>query len=363
MYPFAIDAMTPMAAMAKRASSIVLAMLIGVCGAVTAATPAPASTLPVLNIDKSDTTVSGISSGGYMAVQLHVAYSSVFAKGVASIAGGPFYCAEGGVVNALVRCLGKAPIPVAALADTTEKWAGEGALDALSHLSKSRVYLFSGANDSAVNEATSVALAQYYERFVPKANIVHKKDIAAEHAFVTDAYGASCLTKAAPFLVNCGFDTAGALLSHLYGGLKPPLARTEKEGGNLVVFEQGKYTDATSLATTGFVYVPESCAKGGKCRIHVALHGCKQNAIEVGDVFARNAGYNRWADANNIVVLYPQTAKAATNGCWDWWGYSDAGYAKKSAPQMKAIVAMVNALAASTVAPAAPAAPTETRKP
>ena len=42
--------------------------------------------LPVLNIDKSQTTVSGLSSGGYMAVQLHVAFSSVFAKGAGVVA-------------------------------------------------------------------------------------------------------------------------------------------------------------------------------------------------------------------------------------------------------------------------------------
>jgi poly(3-hydroxybutyrate) depolymerase len=63
---------------------------------------------------------------------------------------------------------------------------------------------------------------------------------------------------------------------------------------------------------------------------------------EVGQAFVRNAGYNRWADTNKIVVLYPQTGKGATNGCWDWWGYDDANYAKKSAPQMKAIVAMMD---------------------
>ncbi len=35
--------------------------------------------LPALKIDKTQTTVSGLSSGGFMAVQLHVAYSATFA--------------------------------------------------------------------------------------------------------------------------------------------------------------------------------------------------------------------------------------------------------------------------------------------
>ena len=74
----------------------------------------------------------------------------------------------------------------------------------------------------------------------------------------------------------------------------------------------------------------------------------------------RNAGFNRWAEANNIVVLYPQTGAQAVNSCWDWWGYDDANYAKKSAPQMTAIVAMIERLAGgASVKPAA--APAVTR--
>lgn len=42
-----------------------------------------AVSLPQLLIDKSQTNLSGLSSGGYMAVQLHVAYSSTFKKGAA----------------------------------------------------------------------------------------------------------------------------------------------------------------------------------------------------------------------------------------------------------------------------------------
>ena len=49
--------------------------------------------LPALNIDKTQTTVSGLSSGGFMAVQLHVAYSATFKKGAGIVAGGPFYSA------------------------------------------------------------------------------------------------------------------------------------------------------------------------------------------------------------------------------------------------------------------------------
>ncbi len=317
--------------------------------AVFSMTFANAAPLPQLNIDKSQTTVSGASSGGYMAVQLHVAYSASFAKGVAVIAGGPFNCAEGSIVNALTRCLGNAPIPVADLVSITSKWAKDGAIDATSNLAASKVYLFSAANDSAVKEATTTALQTYYQSFLPAANIVHKKDVASEHAFVTDDFGAACLTKATPFINNCNFDLAGTLLQHLYGTLNARKSGTLD--GSLIEFDQTPFGAGHGMGVSGWVFVPKNCAAGASCRLHVALHGCRQNASDIGDVFVRNAGYNRWADANNIVVLYPQTGKGATNSCWDWWGYDDANYAKKSAPQMTAIMAMVTELSRGATAP------------
>ena len=328
-----------------RCVQIALAMLSGV----TIAAP-----LPQLTIDKTQTTVSGVSSGGHMAVQLHVAYSAAFKKGAAVLAGGPYNCAEGSILNAIGRCLGRAAIPVADLVKITDDWAKSSMIDPTTNLSNSRVYLFSGTKDSVVPPATTAALQTYYQSYLPAANIVYKHDIEAEHAIVTDDYGASCLTMAAPFINNCNFDLAGAMLQHLYGALIP---RSKGAlSGMLTGFDQTTFVAGHGMAATGWVYVPKSCASGSVCRVHVALHGCKQNATDVGQEFVRNAGYNRWADANNIVVLYPQTGKGATNSCWDWWGYDDANYAKKSAPQMTAIVAMIEHLSRGKVPTAAPAA-------
>jgi poly(3-hydroxybutyrate) depolymerase len=301
-----------------------------------------AAPLPKLNIAPAQTTVSGISSGGYMAVQLHVAYSAHFSKGAAVIAGGPYNCAEGGILNALTRCFGKAPIPVDDLVKTTNQWAKDGLIDAPSNLASSKVYLFAGANDSVVNPATTASLQQYYQQFVKPANIAFKNDIKSEHAFLTDDFGNACLTKDMPFINNCNFDLAGALLQHLYGNLAA--RKNDTLDGSLIEFDQTVFMAGHGMGTSGWVYVPKTCAAGATCRLHVALHGCKQNNTDVGEDFVRKTGYNRWADNNNIVVLYPQTGKGATNSCWDWWGYDDTNYAKKSAPQMSAIVAMVSQL-------------------
>ncbi len=309
-----------------------------------------AAPLPQLNIDKTQTTVSGASSGGYMAVQLHVAYSASFQKGAAVISGGPFNCAEGTILNALNRCFGKSAIPVADLIATTNKWAKEGLIDATSNLAASKVYLYSAVNDSVVKEPTTIALQDYYASYLAANSILYKKDIAAEHGFVTDDFGAGCLKLASPFLINCNFDLAGALLQHLYGPLSA--RKTGAVEGSLLEFDQSAFVTAHGMGTSAYVFIPKACSAGAACRLHVALHGCRQNTTDIGDAFARNAGYNRWADTNNMVVLYPQTGKGAVNSCWDWWGYDDTNYAKKSAPQMAAIMAMVNELSRGAPAPA-----------
>ena len=68
--------------------------------------------------------------------------------------------------------------------------------------------------------------------------------------------------------------------------------------------------------------------------------------VTFGMTYVRNAGYNRWADTNRIIVLYPQatTSSGNPNGCWDWWGYDDENYATRTGSQLCAIKNMVDRL-------------------
>ena len=316
--------------------------------------------LPPLNIDTTQTTVSGLSSGGFMAAQLHVAYSATFKKGAGIVAGGPFYCAEGSIVNATGRCMASpAGIPTSSLVSTTNSWASQGIIDPVVNLQSSKVYLFSGSIDSTVKPGVMDALKTYYNSFVPAANVAYKKDIAAEHAMITDDYGSACSTKASPYINDCNFDLAGAMLAHLYGTLNPRNSGT-LASGNFVEFNQSQFITGHGMAPTGWAYIPEACTAGAQCRVHVVLHGCQQNVTLVQQQYVRSTGYNRWADSNHLVMIYPQTSTQAANSCWDWWGYDSASYARKSGPQMVAIKAMVDQVSAgsSTPPPAALPAPT-----
>jgi len=68
------------------------AVLAATTTAVTVSDQASNAIIQLSQLNVGDLTVSGISSGGYMAVQFHVSYSSAI-NGAAIFAGGPFYCA------------------------------------------------------------------------------------------------------------------------------------------------------------------------------------------------------------------------------------------------------------------------------
>lgn len=355
-----------------------------------------AAELPAFRLDATKVTVSGISSGAYMAVQFGTAFSASV-SGVAATAGGPYFCAGrdawagGGVGKVMARCMQgdpaypAQPITEADLDDmhaATLAWSARGLNDAASHLERQRIWLFHGYNDGIVKQPVSDALERWYEGFVPDTQLFYKQDLRAAHAQISascavdgDATCNPCAVTGGDFINACpggatdgsSYDAAGAALQMFYG----PMERTPSSGltGTLVEFDQTPFIQRNgrplipqraSMAAAGYVYVPQACAAGEACRLHVAFHGCQQEAGRIGTRFVTRAGFNEWADANRIVVLYPQTAAVWAvpftpfnpNGCWDWWGYTDFGfdmtghYATRDGTQMAAVWRMVQRLAA-----------------
>jgi poly(3-hydroxybutyrate) depolymerase len=327
------------------------------------ASPA-APPLPALGAQAEATTVSGISSGGYMAVQFHLAHSTTVG-GAAILAAGPWDCAQGSTWRALHNCTTPeswAPVP------TPEHTrarvlaaAGSGRIDSLEGLRGDRVWLFSGGNDHTVVRPVVDALATFYRTWVAPADLAFATPPEPGHAFPSqdDPAANACPTSDPPYINRCGdLDAPGVLLAHLLGPLAPKAAVA---AGELLAFDQRPYATAggaAGLAASAYVYIPTGCRDGG-CRLHVAFHGCRQSTNQIGERFVRNAGYNRWAESNRLVVLYPQTTPrygwSATwpprwtynpRACWDWWGYENGDYLSRQAPQIKAVQAMVERLEA-----------------
>jgi hypothetical protein len=239
------------------------------------------------------------------------------------------------------------PDPASLLAAARD-FAEDNRIDSLSNLVDDRVYVFSGARDSTVlPDVGRQAVALYELAGVPITHLVHVTDVGAGHAFVTEDFGSGCEVTVSPFINDCDYDQAGAILEHIHGPLKPPASTPS---GRILAFDQAEFIpepESRSMNRTGFAYVPGVCETEGGCRVHIVFHGCKQTTADTGDLFYTRTGFNRWADTNRLIVLYPQ-AFAGTgnpNGCWDWWGYDRADYAVRTGPQMAAVKSMLDRLA------------------
>jgi pimeloyl-ACP methyl ester carboxylesterase len=329
-------------------------------------------------IEARPLTVSGLSSGGYMAVQLAVAHSAIF-SGVGAIAAGPYGCAHtGGAESAnaaralgpcmagqygwvrrwqcmwfIATCPGPDHPDAAASVRLARENARRNAIDPLEQVKRQRVFLLSGRKDTSVVPAVVDALQAFYTELAPD-HIVHERLDDAAHTFPTEDFagGNPCSRGESPYVSDCDYDAAGKVLQTVHGPLVP--RNNGGPAGTLVEFDQTAFfpRDADAgMAATGYVYVPRMCSdKLRPCTLHIALHGCRQSAADVRRGFVEGAGYNRWADTNAIIVLYPQVRGARNlfarnpRNCWDWWGYSGTAWLDKRAPQMQAIIAMIDRL-------------------
>ncbi len=335
--------------------------------------------LPALNIDIRESSVSGISSGAFMSTQLQVAHSSII-KGAGIVAGGPYYCSQDDVVTATTRCtctgeplldcaVSSTSAAVPELVSSTRRFFERGLIDDPANIARQRVATISGGQDALVPAPVTAQLHEYYRRMgLPAENLKPVTVAQAGHTMPTTAYGGQCGSTAEPFIGNCSFDSASAMLSWIYGPDSAPARSDDKPGGRFIEFDQRPYIPkggfssflwGSGLDQTGWLYVPERCARGARCRLHVALHGCKQGqsylplrppaggGLYYGTTFVRNTGYDRWADSNDLVVLFPQAVSIPgknPNGCWDWWGYTDGHYADREGVQIRAIRAMMDRL-------------------
>ena len=311
---------------------------------VAASTPLATPT-PALNIDTQRITVSGISAGGQMAHQLHIAYPEIF-SGAGIIAGGPFGCANGSLATAMARCINKVDdsLSVTDLAANIRAANRDGRVGSVEALADDPVWLFHGALDKAVAVEVSDALAALYADFIPAGQISYVKDIQAAHNFPASGIGHACDAVQPPFVGDCDFDAAGELLNHLYPDLKTPDSESETTLTTVVL----PGAASAGLSETAYLFVPTACSGGEKaCAAHLVLHGCAQSTIQLGTAFIEQSGYLRWAAANDIVLAFPQVVSGPTNplACWDWWGYTSANYRWRDGAQMKVLTDWVRGLA------------------
>lgn len=334
--------------------------------------------LPALNALPDATSISGLSSGAFMAAQFHVAYSEELV-GAGIVAGGPWNCAGNNpfsnpfitpILTATTTCMNPCKGSIVGcpsmmypnsgfLVDLAKQTARIGKIDPVDNLKNDKVYIFSGASDETVVTGVVDTTAEFYQKLgVGNDQILYNNRVDAGHAFITtDQNDTPCSKTKAPFINDCDIPQAQRILKHIYGDQKPA-AKTLT--GELIEFDQSVFFDdpLTSMNETAFVYVPENC-QTEQCKVHVAVHGCEQGVSVIGTTYVKETGYLEAADTNSTIVLFPQVKKSSLNpmnpkGCWDFWGYSTNNlppynYYSKEAPQMVAINKMIARLTSQPV--------------
>jgi hypothetical protein len=342
------------------------------------------------NADIGESSISGISSGAFMAVQFATAWSSVI-KGVGVVAGGPYWCAKADaddivngytlpIMTATGPCMAGPPPELGSSFAKADAKSASGDIDSLRFVSRQKIYIFHGYNDAVVAKPVTDAAADFYRHYLGepnRGNLYYQTTIGAGHSLVIaqdphrDGLN-GCSDNSVPYIDQCGYDQAGIILQHIYGALNAP--NRGPLTGTIKRFDQSAYTGSDdpgplSLGGSGYLFVPKACEEGAACRVHIALHGCKQDSGDIGRRYVDDTGYNAWADTNRLIVLYPQTVSSSylpfnPQACWDWWSYvnHEDSYVTKSGPQIRTIKAMLDALTARaapavTPAPAVAAAP------
>src|ERR1700681_1956182 len=111
------------------------------------------------NADIRESSISGISSGAFMAVQFATAWSSVI-KGVGVVAGGPYWCAKADaddfingytlpIMTATGPCMSGPPSELSNFFAKADAKSASGDIDSLKFVRRQKVYVFHGYKDAA----------------------------------------------------------------------------------------------------------------------------------------------------------------------------------------------------------------------
>jgi len=279
------------------------------------------------SLSLASVTISGISSGGFMAAQMGVIYSSQF-SGVGTVAGGFYFCAQNhlqdkqklaqqwkiydlslfqthfdaskmmeGHPNEAIQLSQNNPMYQAVgiclqnpqkseiKQGIIEENKTQGLIEAPEQIQAQKIFLYQGSSDTVVNPAMLDKLKEFYRDLkVPDANVKVVQSLGG-HNFPTDRpLEKLCTAQAFPYISSCHMDVAGDILKHLSG--QPNLVRSadrEKNKKNLYRVKQGlpegsQASRPNSVATYGYLAASNRCLEDpSQCSVHVALHGCEMS--------------------------------------------------------------------------------------
>jgi len=357
--------------------------------------------LPRVRIHEFGISCSGISSGADFAVQFQVAHSKSV-MGVGVFAGEPYHCAVTRFPNDEIQtcdqqapnirgpgcfpgsapCEGCPPnttliydhckvhpewVDIDQLVSYSIQQSAKGAIDDVHNLNRTRAYFYRGSKDTVYLPGSVRLTEDYYRRFVTSPlQLYFEGSIPSLHAQPTINFGTPCgVGGSPPAMEACNYDGAGVALQHIYSDALSP--RGVLNPSNLFPINQTAHFPRVwpGLADVGYIYVPPQCRgeAAQTCNLHIVFHGCGMYAGNkaMNLSFVMHAGYNDWAESNNLIILYPQSggyplhnktgSTQQMSGCWDSYGQqpgedgTGTPYATLAGIQVETVWSIVSALA------------------
>lgn len=294
-----------------------------------------------------------------MAIQ-HLFAFSASVDGAAIAAGSPYGCGA----QVRKRCYnGGVDVPKSI---GYARWReSTGKIDGLQNLASTPIVLFNGNNDWEVYTQCMRDTRNQLYAFVDRGRIFANFETNAAHVWSLDHGRCSCgkcgwydASLRCCDVNNCNFDLSGTMLKQFYGSQQ--LMPRTKAQDRLRWINQLKYIPKEQGSSSNwqrhgmwkwaFLYLPKGCEGSGlnNCRIHVNYHGCINRDDYRRRLWVTSIDINEYAEANNIIVFYPQAAGTERSGvgCWNWaFTQDDPDFDTRDSVQLRTVMNILEDLA------------------
>ncbi|XP_035715716.1 uncharacterized protein LOC110859858 [Folsomia candida] len=302
-------------------------------------------------------TLSGFSSGATFAQQMFISHSALF-TGIASFSHAYYRCGPGNgreadYDNACTTIGTNQSYNLDNALDDIRSYEQRRLIDSTGNLRNKKLYVYAGARSQIFSLDQSLGAVSIFEPFIKSSKYIKTVVQDATQLLPSDKFGAPCTMSAEQnfFIGNCGFSGAADSLSFLLGdAIRQPGHSTRARHQQLLTFDQTEffygYNGPEYMDSKGFIYVPRHCHRQ-RCYLHFYFHGCLSGREFNGTDHIVNSGFLEVAEANNLIVVFPQAWSSMPEnmiGCWDTYGLTSSLYATRQGPQITVIRNMLSRL-------------------
>lgn len=227
------------------------------------------------------------------------------------------------------------------------EYADRGLIDSTRNLNNKPLYVYTASRNWLFNPDQSYRIVELFEPYIGSRGSIRAIIQEANNTLPTNRPEfPPCVSPTNRlFLSNCGFSGALDALQFLLGrnAVRDPNPSSLEP---LLAFDQTEFfygldssNARTDMDTVGYLYIPKACQENVECFLHFYFHGCSAGRQFVGAEHITNSGYLEVAEANGIIMVFPQAQSSLENdiGCWDTYGFTGPLYATKRGAQVTVI--------------------------